>query len=209
VSKDLLIVFVKAPRPGSVKTRLAQSIGAEAACHAYSQLTERVLWNVNEIDPVLLRFAPDEAETEITHWGKRTWRRASQGPGDLGERLARAFDEAFNSGCQKVVVIGSDCADVTSSDIQAAWAALANCDLVLGPAKDGGYWLMGLNGPQRALFENVPWSTDKVLEETLKRAKSAGLRMQLLRVLSDVDTEADWQAFQSATQVPIPGGRTC
>jgi rSAM/selenodomain-associated transferase 1 len=192
---EKLIVFVKAPRVGAVKTRLAKSIGDVRACDAYRTLAESVLKNVASLPNVELRFAPNDAATEITPWLRETWRARPQGEGDLGKRLGRAFDEAFADGAERVVIIGSDCPDLQVADVRAAWKELATHDLVVGPATDGGYWLMGLRASQPKLFENISWSSEHVLAETLQRAKALALRIQLLRILTDVDTETEWNAY--------------
>ncbi len=193
VLKNKLIVFVKAPRPGEVKTRLATSIGAEAACEAYRKLVAGLLAKLTSLDGVELRFAPDDAEAEIRPWSRTGWQLAPQGGGDLGMRLQVAFESALHLGAKHVVVIGSDCPDVTAADIQRAWEALQSHDVVIGPASDGGYWLIGLNQPERSLFEGLAWSTDKVLAQTIERCRASGLRVKLLRELDDVDTEDDWR----------------
>lgn len=190
-----LIVFVKAPRAGFVKTRLAESIGPEKASAVYGQLVTRLLARLGRPGPVQLRFTPDAAAPEIKPWLRSRWTVAPQGSGDLGQRLERAFAEAFRTGAQRVVVIGSDCPEVSADDIEAAWAALRKFDLVLGPATDGGYWLVGLPSPRRELFREIPWSSARVLHETLTRAQESGLKVHLLRELSDVDTIEDWNAF--------------
>jgi rSAM/selenodomain-associated transferase 1 len=190
-----LIIFLKAPRPGQVKTRLAKTIGAEAACAAYRQLTETVLDRVSPLSGVHLRYAPDDAFAEIQPWLRPGWEAAAQGSGDLGERLHTAFVETFNRGAGQVVVIGSDCPGVSAEDVKTAWAALKENDVVVGPATDGGYWLIGLHEPQPALFKEMGWSTNTVFQETVKRCKNMGLSVKLLRELADVDTEADWLAF--------------
>lgn len=192
-----LVVFLKAPRAGVVKTRLAGAIGAEQACLAYRELVEGLVRNLKGLEDVELRFTPDDAESEIRQWREGNWRARPQGEGDLGGRLESAFASSFAEGAERVVVIGSDCPDVTRADIAAAWNALERHDLVLGPASDGGYWLIGLRCLHRELFEDIPWSRTTVLEETLGRARCAGLSVFLLRELSDVDTEEDWRRFQS------------
>jgi rSAM/selenodomain-associated transferase 1 len=200
-----LIIFLKAPRAGSVKTRLGQDIGMEQARAAYCELVDRLLENLSNLSEVELRVSPDDAEKEIAQWLKPNWRVTKQSEGDLTQRLNRAFEEAFQSGAKHVVIIGSDCPDVTEQDIHCAWESLASSenhfDVVLGPATDGGYWLVGLNKPNPVLFEEIPWSSEKVLEKTLALASSAGLKVKLLRTLSDVDTKADWERFQRAKGV--------
>ena len=187
-----IIVFVKAPRPGFVKTRLAAAIGNEAACDAYCQLTETVLAHLAPLPHLEIRFTPDDAKNEITQWLCGDWSARPQGNGDLGERMHRAFTEA---NCP-TIIIGSDCPEVELRDLQAAAKALKSDDAVIGPATDGGYWLIGLNAPCPALFKNIKWSTSDVLPKTLEKASAAGLSVQLLRELADVDTGEDWERWE-------------
>ena len=187
-----IIIFVKAPRPGFVKTRLAAAIGNEAACGAYRQLAETVLAHLAPLPRLELRFTPDDAEDEITHWLSDGWTAHPQGEGDLGERMHRAFTEAKGP----AIIIGSDCPQVELSDLRTAAKTLQARDAVIGPATDGGYWLIGLNAPCPALFENIKWSTSDVLPKTLEKANEAGLSVQLLRELTDVDTGEDWQRWK-------------
>lgn len=193
--KRLLIVFVKAPRIGHVKTRLAQAVGPEAACLIYQLLADRVLTHLESLKTVQLRFSPDDAEKEIRPWRRKGWTLAAQGSGHLGQRLTRAFSEAFDAGFTRVVAIGSDAPEVTQRDVEDAWSGLTTCDAVLGPTKDGGYWLIGLNKPVPKLFQRIPWSTDRVFQTTLKRARTARLRVHRLREMEDIDTEEDWKAY--------------
>jgi hypothetical protein len=190
-----LILFLKAPRPGAVKTRLAATLGAAEACAAYRRMVETLLRQLAELQNVELCFTPDDAGPEIEPWAKPTWRLMAQGSGDLGCRLDRTFRRAFDEGAERIVIIGSDCPEVGTSDIQAAWMALSSQDVVLGPATDGGYWLIGLRAPRPEVFADMQWSTNAVLRETLDRCRAAGLTTHLLRELTDVDTEADWRRF--------------
>ena len=192
---ELLIVFVKAPQLGKVKTRLAKEIGPEAARSAYSRLVDVLLQNLSTLARVQLRVTPDDSNKEIEHWLRDTWAIRPQGQGSLGQRLETAFSESFREGVARVVIIGSDCPTLQAKDIEKSWAALKSCDVVLGPARDGGYWLIGLNKPRAALFKEISWSTDTVLSETLVRANSAGLKVELLDERSDVDTAGDWNRF--------------
>ncbi len=195
MAPDHLIVFVKAPRPGQVKTRLAAAVGDTQAAEIYLRLLRRTVLAFSELPQVEVRFAPDEAEAEIRPWVLSPWRRRPQGEGDLGARLRRGFAEAFAGGARRVVVVGSDCPGVERGDIEAAWAALAAHDVVLGPARDGGYWLVGLRAPQPALFEEIAWGGSAVLCQTRERAAQRGLEVHLLRELADVDTLEDWEAY--------------
>jgi len=190
-----LIIFLKAPREGLVKTRLAAGMGPAAALHAYERLVETLLEGLTTLDRVELRFAPDDAAGEVARWLRNGWCSRAQGTGDLGERLCRAFRDAFASGARRVVVIGSDCPDVAAADIEAAWVALATHDVALGPATDGGYWLIGLRELDEAVFRGIHWSTGSVLEETLAICRRRGLSVHRLRELSDVDAAEDWRRF--------------
>ncbi len=190
------MIFVKAPRLGTVKTRLAERVGAEAALGIYRELVATTLAQVASPDipsnTVSLWFAPDDAGSEIQSWLRPGWTAHPQGDGDLGTRLARAVTAAFDQGARRLVVVGSDCPWQTADDIRTAWKELESSDVVLGPAEDGGYWLIGLRSTWVSLFHDISWSQPTVLRETLDRIQEGGLSFKLLRTLPDVDTEADW-----------------
>lgn len=186
-----------------VKTRLR--LGADAECAAYQQLVDTVLREMAAIKDVELRFTPDDAQRQIRKWLRNGWSATAQGQGDLGARMRTGFADAFANGAKRVVIIGSDCPYLCAEDIRMAWDALNTSDLVLGPAEDGGYWLIGLREEQSDLFRNIPWSSRKVFNQTMARAQTLGLKTFLLRTLSDVDTREDWQRFiSSAAQPRIP-----
>ena len=194
---ELLIIFVKAPRPGHVKTRIAELIGPQPACDAYVALVGILVGNLRTLANVQVRYTPDDAFLEIPRWVQPTWTTAPQGQGNLGERLTRAFGDAFKAGSERVVIIGSDAPDVSRADIEEAWASLDKHDVVLGPAEDGGYWLIGLRAEQSALFEDILWSSNAVFAQTMERAKTANLKIQSLRMLPDIDTLEDLRRFQA------------
>jgi uncharacterized protein len=187
-----LLVFLKVPRAGTVKTRLAATLGDPGALEAYRRLLAATLERISSVPSVEIRFSPDDAGDEAATLLRPGWTAVPQGEGDLGQRLSRAFDDAFREGFRRVLVIGSDCPDVTAADMESAREALDAADVVLGPAADGGYWLLGVRRPCPFLFREIPWSTAGVLEETRRRAEAAGLDVTLLRTLSDVDTVDDW-----------------
>jgi rSAM/selenodomain-associated transferase 1 len=118
----------------------------------------------------------------------------------LGERLHRAFSESFSEGAERIIIVGSDCPEIAAEDVRGALKELDSHDVVLGPAVDGGYWLIGLRAPHSELFREIPWSSDQVLAQTLRRARNLGLGVQLLRILADIDTEADWNAYVRETE---------
>lgn len=181
-----------------MKTRLAKKLGPESACQAYRTLVEAVLEAIAPWREVELRFSPDDAAAEVAPWLMPGWRAAPQGPGDLGERLGRAFEEALPS-AKRTIIIGSDCPEIAMADLEEAQEALDDHDVVLGPAVDGGYWLIGLRQPQPALFRGVAWSSASVLEQTLANAAAEQLSVHLLRILNDVDTVADWERWRGRT----------
>lgn len=196
MSAGRVIVFLKSPRPGLVKTRLAAELDEAAAAAIGVVLVNRTTAALARWEQVELRFAPDDAQAEIERWRRSGWSMTPQGPGDLGGRLQRAFSEAFAAGGSPVLVVGTDCPGLTSEDIADAFAALAGSQVVLGPAEDGGYWLIGLRQPAPELFEGIPWSTDQVFTTTEARARASGRSVAVLRRQLDVDTLADWRRWQ-------------
>jgi hypothetical protein len=156
-----------------------------------------LIGNLRTLADVQVRYTPADALLEIPQWVQPTWKTAPQGDGNLGERLTAAFRDAFKSGRDRVVIIGSDSPDITRQDIEAAWSALETNDVVLGPAEDGGYWLIGLRAEQPVLFENIAWSSRTVFEETLSRARAAKLSTHILRKLPDIDTIEDLRRYQA------------
>ena len=189
--EPLIIVFLKAPRPGTVKTRLAQSIGTEAACQAYIEMSRSVLETLRDCNSVQLRFTPDDAQQEIQSLLHPGWCSAPQGSGDLGDRMKRAFQETAGP----AILIGTDCPTIELADLDEARSALDSHPVVIGPARDGGYWLIGMRECYPDLFSDINWSTDRVFNDTINRAEQAGLTVHTLRTLADIDTKADWEEW--------------
>lgn len=189
-----LVVFLKAPRAGEVKTRLAASIGDDLAVHVYRALTRAVMAATRPRGPSdftrVVCFAPADAESEIIAWlGDEAL--LAQASGDLGTRMDQAFADSFASGAEATVIIGTDSLAVDHAAVTAAFAALENADLVLRAAHDGGYTLIGLRKRESALFPGIRWSTGEVLAETLARAAAAGLRVAVQGPDADIDTADD------------------
>ena len=192
---ERLLIMVKAPRLGFAKTRLGLAIGPEKARLAYLEMVRQLVNQLAPISDVQLRFTPDDAHSEVAGWLHPGWTAAPQGEGDLGIRLARAFADLFSQGARRIVAIGADCPWVISQDILGAWEKLHHYDVVLGPAKDGGYWLIGLRQSCPHLFEGIPWSSSSVFSETERRTRELGLSLRRCRELSDIDTAEDWSAY--------------
>jgi uncharacterized protein len=194
----LLIVFLKVPRPGFVKTRFAATVGAEKACEIYLELVEGLLERIRSLPNVELRIAPDDGIGECESWRQPPWTIRSQGEGDLGARMSRAFEAAFSCGWDRVLAIGSDCPYVGIDEIHEGRERLEQASVVLGPAKDGGYWMIGMRKFLPALFGGIEWSTEKVLEQTLKRAEAGGGSVSLLESLEDIDDIEAWDRYIKA-----------
>lgn len=189
-----LVVFLKAPRAGEVKTRLAASIGDDLAVHVYRALTGAVMAATRPRGPSdftrVVCFAPADAVNEITAWlGDETL--LAQASGDLGARMDQAFAASFASGAEATVIIGTDSLAVDHAAVASAFSALETADLVLRAANDGGYTLIGLRKRQAALFQGIKWSSGEVLAETLARAAAAGLRVAVQGPDADIDTADD------------------
>lgn len=196
MSRDQLILMCKAPRPGSVKTRMAATLGPGRACEIYRSMVDTLLDQLEGVDSVELRFTPADASSEVASWKRRpSWRLQPQGEGDLGQRMLEAQSSAFSKGARRVVIIGSDCPELVTADIHEAFQALQTSDLVLGPAVDGGYWLIGVTSVMPELFRDIPWSQSEVFEQTMARALALRLQVSFLRILRDIDTAEDWEQF--------------
>lgn len=197
----LLIVFAKNPRPGQVKTRLAEALGSDTAAALYRALAEGVLRRTQAPGAYAraVFFAPADSVREIEAWLPGESCVAQEGA-DLGARMASAFAWAFARGHETVVLVGTDVPALGRAHIHAALSALDAHDVVLGPAFDGGYYLIALRRPAPQLFEGIAWSTGAVLPQTLDRARAAGLRVATLASLGDVDDVAglrrEWAAVR-------------
>lgn len=194
--KVKIVVFLKAPRPGFVKTRLAASLGNEEACRVYKKLAHCFLDQLSSFLNVELRFSPDDASSEIAQFLKSSeWSFKPQGEGNLGERMCRAMTEVLE-GSDSVLIFGTDCPYIDHRDVDEAIAALRGRDVVLGPAMDGGYWAIGLKKVTPEIFRGVNWSSDQVLKQTLNRIQDNGLTCHLLRKLEDIDDVDSWERYR-------------
>ncbi|MBI2083319.1 MAG: TIGR04282 family arsenosugar biosynthesis glycosyltransferase [Deltaproteobacteria bacterium] len=187
-----LLIFAKYPEPGRVKTRLAKTIGPEKAAILYKEMVETVMQKSLPVDGEYRRtlcFDPPQMENDFREWFPLLEMRP-QCRGDLGQRMSAVFQESLENGSTKTVLIGTDCVEIDRSLLCDAFDRLEKSDLVLGPAKDGGYYLIGMKKPHPFLFEGIPWSTEKVLGLTLEKAKESDLKVELLKTLSDLDEES-------------------
>ena len=195
--QETLIVFIKNPEKGKVKTRLASVSGDEVALEIYHFLLGKTRSAALGVECTRLLCYSDYVPA-TDEWPADAFLKMVQSPGNLGQRMASAFQAAFCSGAKKAVIIGSDCPRLDSALIQDAFGALDNNDFVLGPALDGGYYLLGMRNFMPELFEGIPWSTASVAEDTLRLIRTAGRNCQLLPRLSDIDEYEDWIAYVSS-----------
>ena len=182
-----VLAMLKAPRSGSVKTRLGKEIGFHEATRVYRLLVERQLAAVPSTWPVEIHFTPADGEAEMRGWLGSSPHYLPQCPGDLGQRLNHAVAEAFKHGAPAVIVVGGDCPELDTATLYHAQALLRTVDVVLGPALDGGYTLIALHRPEPRLFMDIPWSTSTVFETTLARIAELGLTHSLLDPMEDID----------------------
>ena len=195
--KKLLLVFTRNPELGKVKTRLAKKVGAETALKIYTFLLERTR-------DIAAKVASDKAvyysvkirENDI--WDATIFQKHQQFGEDLGLRMLHAFKNGFETGYEKVLIIGSDLYDLTAEIIENAFKALDNNEVVIGPAEDGGYYLLGMNSLEEKVFKNKDWGTETVRKDTLEDLKDK--KVFLLGELNDVDVFEDIEhhpAFQT------------
>lgn len=196
-----IALMTRAPVEGEVKTRLAAAIGPAQALQVHLELLAATLDAATRLPlaPVSIRVAGDPRHPLLAKLARRrALRLHRQGDGDLGERMAAVFDQVLRQ-AGFCVLIGSDCPPLTAEYLNDACAALAaGRDLVLGPAEDGGYVLIGLRAPQPALFEAMPWGSARVAERTLAAARASGLDCHRLPVLWDLDRVEDLRRYRGA-----------
>lgn len=199
--KQLLICFLKYPQAGHVKTRLAKDLGETGAATLYKALAERVITEVyplTESYDVVLCAEPSHSLEDFREWIGPNWTFWHQQGEDLGDRLAYAADQAFAEGYERVMFIGTDCIGMDESFICEAFNQLATHQVVIGPSSDGGYYLLAFDEPSDWLFENMIWSTELVLNETMDRIETRDLKHHLLEEKLDVDTMEDLVEFRNA-----------
>lgn len=184
-----LLIFTRNPQPGKCKTRLAASIGDAAALEIYCFLLRHTASIANLLEGVDKYVYFSDQPGDGTYWDPTRFQHRVQKGEDLGARMLQAFLEAFSMGYSEVVLIGSDLFDLSTDDLEASFRELQDHEVVLGPASDGGYYLIGLKGPIPELFSQKDWGTDSVLKDTL--AELEGTSTFLLPIRNDVDRYED------------------
>ena len=195
-----LILFARFPVAGKVKTRLIPALGAEGAAALHRRLVLRTLRTAHALCAsqnveLEIRFAGDDAN-EMQHWLGDGWLCRPQCDGDLGQRMAGAFEDSFREGSPAIVIIGSDCPTLTPEVLAEAFIALKTKSVVFGPATDGGYYLIGLTQLVPELFQNIAWGTETVLAQSLQILERTGIRPAQLQPLDDLDRPEDLAAWR-------------
>lgn len=187
-NKKLLLIFTRNPELGKAKTRLAKTVGDETALEIYKFLLKRtrdVSLKVNSDKAVY--YSVKIRENDI--WDENTYQKHQQVGEDLGIRMQNAFKNGFEAGYQKVMIIGSDLYDLSSQNIEKGFRKLDSHDVVIGPAEDGGYYLLGMNSLQENIFINKEWGTETVRKDTLEDLKNK--KVKLLALKNDIDVFED------------------
>lgn len=194
MSYNHLIVFVKNPILGQVKTRIANTIGNELALKIYQYLMQKTFDVCCDIDCQKYVFYSDFIINDDM-WSRADFFKSIQVGTNLGKRMAQAFASVISNKPKNCLLIGSDCPYITQEIIMQSFEALRKVDVVIGPAVDGGYYLLGMKNMHPVLFDNIEWSSSKVLKQTLQHIQNYQLTYALMPLLSDVDTEQDWNKF--------------
>jgi rSAM/selenodomain-associated transferase 1 len=210
--KFTVLFFIKAPERGLVKSRLAAAIGDDRALELYRSFILDVVGMLEDTKyPFRICCYPAAGVGTVIDWLGTERQYMAQEGNDLGERMENAFGRVFSEGLDRAVLIGSDIPDLTASLMNDAVASLEQNDVVLGPASDGGYYLIGSNRETFLpdLFHGISWSTAEVFRQTMNRVQAAGLRVHLLPEWSDVDSVADLQSlFTRNRSTAFRGSRT-
>lgn len=186
-------MFLRNPVLGKTKTRLAKTIGDEKALEIYLKLLTHTLQTVSGLKKTTIRLCFTEYKDESEFFKDYNFEKDLQKGDDLGERMCHAFETGFTQGHQKIVIIGTDLPALKNSQLKNAFEALENFDAVIGPAADGGYYLLGLKKNIPMVFANKDWGTETVLSDTLLDLKKN--KVYLLETLNDIDIEEDLAAY--------------
>ncbi|MFW8601197.1 TIGR04282 family arsenosugar biosynthesis glycosyltransferase [Desulfobacterota bacterium M19] len=202
-AEDAIIIFIRSPVPGLVKTRLIPALGAQGAADCQRRMSEQTVRRVRELKryrtiDIQIHYTGGKTEMMAAWLGDDLNYHPQRG-NDIGCRMTAAFQQAFAAGSRRIILVGSDCPALTAAILHSALNKLKRLDLVLGPAMDGGYYLIGLNRPCPTLFTEISWGTSKVFAETLKKAEEQSLSIGHTDTLYDIDRPEDLRHFHNYT----------
>lgn len=199
---DAVIVFARLPQKGKVKTRLAKTLGEDFALGFYKICAEYVLNECRKISSSqtsIYIFHPDENDVIlIKKWAGNDFRFLPQRGNDIGQKMLNAFKEVFNKGVKRAILIGTDIPAISSSIISEAFTLLNQNEVVIGPAEDGGYYLLGMKKIYEFMFEKIEWGSDKVLASTLDILVNNNIKREIVTELIDIDNEENLKKWMSA-----------
>lgn len=178
---------------GKVKTRLAKNIGDSEAFRIYIELLNHTYSQAKNLLCDKFLFLSEKPDSNLFD---KTFNQHVQNGNDLGEKMKNAFNEIFNKGYQRVLIIGTDCPGLTKEIINIAFEKLLKCDFILGPSFDGGYYLIGMKEPNYFVFEKMIWSNEHLTSMTIKKIKAKNKKFRLLKKLNDIDEEKDLKFCQ-------------
>jgi uncharacterized protein len=198
-----LIVFARYPEPGKVKTRLIPTLGAVGAANLQCQMTEHTLLQARKLREfesltIDIHYTGGEQQPQPIDWLGADLTYHQQPAGDLGIKMAHAFASGFAAGSERIVTIGTDCPGLTPALLQMAFRQLYDRDLTIGPALDGGYYLIGLRRSIPALFAGIEWGSDRVFAQTMAIADRHNLTVSQLLPLADIDRPEDLPVWYAA-----------
>lgn len=186
--KKLLLIFTRNPELGKVKTRLARSVGDKTALNIYKFLITKTIKSTLRVNAdKAVYYSVKVRENDI--WDSKTYQKHQQKGEDLGIRMLNAFQNGFKSGYEKIIIIGSDLYDLSTEEIDKAFEYLNSNDVVIGPALDGGYYLLGMKKLYKNIFQNKAWGTETVRKDTLKNLIDS--KVKLLEKKNDIDVYED------------------
>lgn len=188
--KNLLLIFVKNPEKGTVKIRLAKTVGHEKVLHTYLKLLDYTIKVAEKVEAKKQIWYSSFVDNSDGLGGPEYEKKVQHGD-NLGIRMLAAFKQGFNDGFKKILIIGSDCPGISAEIIENEYDCLNQQDVVIGPSEDGGYYLIGSKKFIPEIFKKIPWSTENVYPETIRVLQNKSLSYSLLTFLNDIDTEED------------------
>jgi len=201
---NAVIIFAKYPADGKVKTRLSETLGVEFAVRFYKAMAEHIFQVCHKLpkdkyDIYLFYDSSDRSES-VKRWVPSDFSVHLQEGSDLGEKMKAAFNRIFEKGYKKVTIIGTDCPELNTKILLKSFEEISDNNIIIGPSADGGYYLMGMNEFHPFLFEDIEWSSTKVLTDTINKVKENDLHLTMLPGMIDIDTEKDLRQWLLITK---------